>query len=366
VTEQVTRVVQAFRIPGVLTETTRWGSGHIHDTYRVTSTVPGGESRRTLLQRINLRVFADPTTLLETIRRTTAHLRAKAAAQGVADLDRRVLRLLETADRDVGHRDADGSWWRAYAFVDDACTFDTATSPRLASEAARAFGSFQRDLADFPAADLGETIPRFHDTPARFAALRSAIEADAADRVGGAGPEIEFAALRATMAPVLRDAHEAGRIPKRIAHNDTKINNLLFDTATSEALCVIDLDTVMPGLGLYDFGDLVRTCTCAAPEDERDLRRVYARPEFFSALVGGYLNAMGDLLAPGERELLTFAGRLVTLEIGVRFLTDHLQGDPYFGARRPGHNLDRCRMQFALLRSLEAQEDDFAAMVRAT
>ena len=231
-------------------------------------------------------------------------------------------------------------------------------------QAALAFGRFQHALGDLPPPRLPEALPGFHDVRLRFAAFRRAVDADTAGRVAATGPEIEAYLSREARAGLLLDAHAAGDVPERITHNDTKLDNVLFDDVTGEGLCVIDLDTVMPGLGLYDFGDLVRTSTCTAPEDERDLSRVHARPDLFEGLARGWLEAMGAVLTPTERDLLPFSGRLITCTIGLRFLTDHLQGDPYFKTHRPNHNLDRCRAQLALLRSLEAQDDAFRAIVR--
>ncbi len=359
-TVDFTPVARAFEIEGTVVHAEPWGSGHIHDTWRVTTTA----KRRFLFQRVNHEVFEDPAQVTETIRRVTDHVRAKLAAAGVSDLDRRVLTLVPTRGGDLCHRDGKGRWWRAFLFVDGARSHDVAASPAVAYQAALAFGRFQHALGDLPPPRLPETLPGFHDTPGRFATFQRAVESDAAGRASGAAAEIDFARAREAETTVLLDAHAAGDVPERITHNDTKINNVLFDDATGEGLCVIDLDTVMPGLGLYDFGDLVRTSTCTAPEDERDLEQVRARPDLFEGLARGYLEAMGERLTETERGLLAFSGRLITFTIGLRFLTDHLAGDPYFKTHRPGHNLDRCRAQFALLRSLEAQDEDFSAIVR--
>ncbi|MHC4472172.1 MAG: phosphotransferase enzyme family protein [Planctomycetota bacterium] len=351
-------VIREFDVPGDLVASERWGSGHINDSYRV-AVREGDRERGLLLQRVNDRVFPDPVAVTENIGRVTEHLRAKLEAAGRGDLDRRVLRLVPTRDGGLCRRDAEGGYWRAYRFIDGARTHDVVTSPGMAREAARAFGEFQRDLAALPGPRLSETIPGFHGAPERFAALVRAVEEDSAGRVAGARDEIALALAREEMTGVLLDAHRAGEMPERVTHNDTKINNVLFDSETGEGLCVIDLDTVMPGLSLHDFGDLVRTCVTDAAEDERDLERVRARPDLFAALVEGYLAAVGDLLTATERGLLLFSGKLMTFLIGIRFLTDHLSGDTYFRTHREGHNLERCRAQLRLLGSLEAQEADF-------
>ena len=235
------------------------------------------------------------------------------------------------------------------------------TAPWQAAEAARAFGEFQRLLLDLPGARLRETIPGFHDTRRRFEDFRRAITNDSRRRAAEARSEIAFALTREALAGVLLDLHARGEIPERITHNDTKLNNVMLDDATHEAVCVIDLDTVMPGLALYDFGDMVRSATNAAAEDERDLAKVAMRMPIYEALVSGYLAAAGGFLNAAERAHLAFAGKLVTFEIGLRFLTDFLEGDVYFKTHRPGHNLDRARNQFALVRSIEAQESAMQA-----
>ena len=261
-------------------------------------------------------------------------------------------------------RRPDGAVWRCFLFIEGARTHDAVATPDLARAAARAYGRFQRDLDDQPGPRLFETIEGFHDTPRRLAALLEAVEMDAAGRLDGARAEVEFALSREATAGILLDAHRGGAMPERVIHGDTKINNVLVDDATGEGICVIDLDTAMPGLSLYDFGGLVRTSVSDSAEDEPDPERVRARPEYFEALVDGYLAGVGDLLTANERELLPAAGRVHTFEDGVRFLADHLLGDVYYRISRPGQNLDRCRSQFALLRSLEDQEKVFQRISR--
>jgi aminoglycoside phosphotransferase (APT) family kinase protein len=232
-------------------------------------------------------------------------------------------------------------------------------SAEQAFKAARAFGEFQRQLADLPAPRLHDTIPDFHHTPKRFAALEAAIRADAAGRAKLARAEIDFALAHQPMTRVLLEAN----LPERVTHNDTKFNNVMLDEATGEGICVIDLDTVMPGLALYDFGDMVRTTTSPAKEDERDLTKVTMQFPMFEALVRGYLAAAGGFLTPAEKQRLAFSGKLITFEIGIRFLTDYLAGDVYFKVHRDGHNLDRCRTQFKLVESIAQQEDAMNKLV---
>ncbi len=347
----------AFAIEGELVSAAPYGSGHINDTYRAVFRHKG-RSARYLLQRINKRIFRDPVALMDNIERVTTHLGLKVA--NGPDSRRRALTLIPTRAGGLLYLDADQEYWRAYHFIENATSYDSIRTPEQAFQAARAFGQFQKMLEDLPSPPLHETIPDFHHTPRRIAALESAIAADSQGRLDGAAREIEFALTRKPMASGLLDAH----LPMRVTHNDTKINNVLLDDSTGEGTCVIDLDTVMPGLAPYDFGDMVRTATSTAAEDERDLSKVNFHLPLFEALAKGYLSA-GSFLTPLERDHLVFAGKLITLEIGVRFLTDHLSGDTYFKVHREGHNLDRCRTQFKLVECIEHQENSMVEIIRS-
>jgi Phosphotransferase enzyme family len=238
-------------------------------------------------------------------------------------------------------------------------------SPDQAFQAGRAFGEFQSLLVDLPDGRLNETIPGFHNTRKRFAALQQAIQKDHVNRAQAAKPEIEFALKHESLVDVILEAMAKKRIPERITHNDTKFNNVMLDDATQEGICVIDLDTVMPGLALYDFGDMVRTTTSPALEDEKDLSKVGMQFPMFEALVRGYVASAGDMLNKAEKQNLAFCGKLITFEIGIRFLADFLAGDVYFKVHRDGHNLDRCRTQFKLVESIEAQEDAMNQLVES-
>ena len=351
-------VLRQFEIPGELTAVAPYGSGHINDTFCAVFS-QAGQAVRVILQRINGNIFKRPDALMENIQRVTAHLAAQVAGQ--PDADRRVLTLIPTRDGRAWHVDADGAYWRLYRFIERASTFDAVTSTEQAYQAARAFGEFQRHLVTLPAPRLHDTIPGFHHTPGRFAALEQAIAADAANRAQSVAAEIRFALARKGITSVLLDA----QLPERITHNDTKFNNVLLDDSTGEGLCVIDLDTVMPGLALYDFGDMVRTTTSPAAEDERDLAKVHLQFPMFEALVRGYLATAGGFLTSEEKRLLPFAGKLITFEIGLRFLTDYLAGDTYFKVHREGHNLDRARTQFKLVQSIEEQEEEMNRLVES-
>ena len=329
-----------------------YGTGHINDTYRVRASLAGTPVHY-LMQRINHDIFKQPDGVMDNIVRVTNHLRAKMA--GVPDASRRALTVIPArADGRPWVRDRSGNWWRLYLFIEQARTYDVIENARQAFDAARAFARFQSLLADLPAPRLNETIPAFHNTLSRLDALDAAIQADAFGRKAEVAAEIEFVEQRRSRCGYLLERHARGEIPERITHNDTKINNVMLDDATGEGVCVIDLDTVMPGLALYDFGDMVRTATAAALEDERDLSKVKCRVEMFEALARGYLEG-ADFLLPAEREELVFSGQLITLTIGIRFLTDYLSGDVYFRTHRPGHNLDRCRTQFKMVSSMEEQ-----------
>lgn len=354
-------VVKRFRAWGDFIEAVPYGSGHINDTFKVTFNMAGAPVHY-LLQRINHHIFKDPRAVMDNIVRVTNHVRAKLDKGGTQDVTRHSLCVVFTRDAQPCHQDADGNWWRMYLFVEGAQTFDTIQGERQAFEAARAYARFQNLLADLPAPRLHETIPNFHNTPMRLKALQAAIAADSCNRAAETRAEIAFVERRATQCGRLLERLAKGEIPERITHNDTKLNNVMLDDVTGEGVCVIDLDTVMPGLALYDFGDMVRSATAAAPEDEQDLSKVRMRLEMFEHIARGYLSE-ARFLNPAEREELVFSGRLITLMIGMRFLTDYLQGDVYFKTKRPGHNLDRCRVQFRMVESMEAQQDAMERVV---
>lgn len=345
---------RGFALGGVVTSATPYGSGHIHDTFCVEFARGGahaGVRQRAILQRMNERIFRDVPALMENIGRVTRHLAEKVA--GEPESERRALQLIKTRAGGTWLRDEEGGAWRAYRMIERARTVDAVSGSEQAFEAGKAFGGFQQMLADLPTPRLHETIPDFHHTPKRFAALHGAIEADAAGRAKSAEAEIRFALSQEAKARVMLDAG----LPERVTHNDTKINNVMLDEATGEGLCVIDLDTVMPGFAPYDFGDLVRTTTSLAAEDERDLSKVRLEWELYEALLRGYLSGTRDFMTKDERGLLAFGGWLITFQIGMRFLTDYLAGDRYFKVHRAGQNLDRARTQFALARQIEAGEE---------
>ena len=357
-------VALSFDIPGDFLSAVPYGTGHINETY---ATVFGfqGQMRRYILQRLNDRVFPDIPGLMENIARVTEHLHRKLASLDGNDLERRALTLILTREGRAYFCDWEGSFWRAYIFIEGARTYDLITSPLPAYEAAKAFGRFARWVSDIPEPPLRETIPGFHDTGKRLSAFLNSVVADSMNRAAGARPEIRFCLENEGVADALDLLRDA--IPRRTAHNDTKLNNVMLDDATGTGICVLDLDTVMPGLLLCDFGDMVRTATMRVAEDERDLTKVEASLPMYDAVTRGYMEGAGDLLTPLEREHLVTAGEVLTFECGVRFLTDYLQGDQYFRVSRPDQNLDRARVQFALLRSLRQFEPELRRCIaRAT
>ncbi len=345
--------------------------GHINDTYVVTTCSPaapgwgtprttpeGGGATRYILQRINQIVFKNPVQVMENAVRITEHIRAKMPPS-----DSRQLVVVAAKDSGAYYRDAAGNVWRMYNFIEDAVTYDSLQSAALAREAARMFGWFQRMLTDLPGPPLHETIVGFHNTPRRFERFQEVVQADVANRAKNAKTEIDFVFENAAICHILFDLVKRGEVPIRIAHNDAKINNIMFDTSTNQGVCVIDLDTVMPGLSVYDFGDLVRTATCPAAEDERDLSKVAVDIALFEALARGFVAEAGQFLTPAEKSHLVFGGKLITFEQMIRFLTDYLAGDVYYKVHREGHNLDRTRTQMKLVQSILEQEEDMNHLV---
>lgn len=358
----IKKIASAFDLRGTFLSAAPYGSGHINDTYKV-DVEQGGCPVSYILQRINNNVFPNVEKLMENISRVTSHLRTKIIARN-GNPTRETLTLIPTVDGKSYCQDENGNFWRAYIFICNARTYDFVSDTRQAYEAARAFGNFQKQLADLPGGPLFESIPNFHNTPKRFETFLKSLEADKFNRAALAKPEIEFALSRKDKISAVVNGLADGSIPSRVTHNDTKINNVMLDDKNGEGLCVIDLDTVMPGAVLYDFGDQVRTTTATAAEDERDLSKVNFRLDLFKALVEGYLESAGDMLVPGEKNLLAESGALITFEIGLRFLTDFLDGDIYFKVHRDGHNLDRCRTQFQMTRQMDEQLDKMAALVK--
>jgi len=358
--KQLQDISRQFQIYGEILHAETCKIGHINETYSATYD-QGGTKVRYIHQKINTTVFKKPVALMENVMRVTTHVRKKLEAGGAADLTRRSLIVVPTRDGKSFYRNGGGECWRTFVFVEGVQTFEAVQSPAQAFEAGKAFGEFQHLLVDLPDERLSETIPDFHHTRKRFGVLKNAIQKDHFNRAKFARPEIEFAIKHEPLVDVILTAMARGKIPERITHNDTKFNNVMLDSQTGQAMCVVDLDTVMPGCALYDFGDMVRTTTSPTLEDERDLSKVKMQMPMFKKLAEGYLCAAAQFLTKAEKALISFSGKLITFEIGIRFLTDYLTGDTYFRIHRPDHNLDRCRTQFKLVESIERQE---AAMQR--
>ena len=350
-----------FQVHGTLVEAARHGNGLINETYAATYDQAGTRVRY-VHQRINGHVFREPVRLMDNVSRVLTH--AATRLTGVPDASRRALTLVPARDGLPYVIDDDHTVWRTYLFVEHSRTYDIVETPAQAEAAARAFGQFQALLADLPGDRLHDTIPDFHHTRRRFDAFVAAVQADPCNRAHECRDLIDLALSHEADADRLIEAARAGAVPERVTHNDTKINNVMMDVVTGEALCVVDLDTTMAGLSPIDFGDMVRTATNAAAEDEPDPGKVASRPEMFEALVRGYLPAAAAFLLPAEIEWLAFSGQLLAFEQAIRFLGDHLDGDRYYRIHRPGHNLTRARAQFALMSSIERQLDAYQAIVR--
>ncbi len=347
------RICSKFALYGDFLVAVPFGGGHVNDTFQLTFD-QGGVRLHYVLQRINRNVFRKPEQVMENMDRVTRHLLARIHAEKV-ETRKRTIRLLRTFANQPCVTDERGDVWRAYIFVENARAYDVLETPEQAFKVAQAFGEFQCNLVDLPGPRLHETIPDFHNTPKRLEALRQAIRRDPVGRERRVRREIDFIMKRADETERLLRLQAEGAIPERITHNDTKVNNILIDDLTGDGICVIDLDTVMPGLSLYDFGDMVRAGTSPAEEDEVDLAKVGMRFEMYEALYRGFLSSAGSFLTEAERENLPFSGKLITFEIAIRFLTDYLEGDVYFKVKRPEHNLERCRNQLRMVESIEEQ-----------
>ncbi len=358
--DSVKEIASNFQIRDEFVKAEPFGSGHINDTYKVVYSVDG-KNEKYIFQKINTKVFRKPECLMENVSRVLIHSAEKLKEK--PDAERRCIHLIPAKDGKMFYFDGENCW-RSYRFIDDACTFNILETEEQAYQAAKAFGEFQMLLADLPGGRLHETIPNFHNTPARLFDFDEAVIRDVAGRVEQAASEIRFVQEHRWMAPVLLDMMKKGEIPERVTHNDTKLNNVLLDNKTGEGICVLDLDTVMPGLSLYDFGDLVRTSVSPAAEDETDLSLVMVRINIFRMLVKGYLDGAQGCLTAKEIEMLPFAGMLITFEQGLRFLTDYLNGDNYYKIKRDHHNLDRCRNQFMLVKRLREQEKKLNKIVK--
>ena len=342
--------INHFDIAGEVLSAQAHGNGHINDTFLIIAKDDRSEHKY-ILQKVNGNVFKKPEQVLSNIEKVTAFLKVRAGSE------REVLSLIPTKDGNTFIKDEKGDVWRMYNFIENSICLDIVEDENDFYECAYAFGKFQRDLRHFPADTLYETIPNFHNTPIRFGAFLSAVSADKCGRAAGVPDEIDFIVKRQDFYSCLIDAEARGDLPLRVTHNDTKSNNVMLDKTTRKALCVIDLDTIMPGYSVTDFGDAIRFGASTAAEDEKDLSKVHFSIELFNAYTKGYMAGCGGKLKPTEIMLMPEGAKMMTIECGMRFLTDYLEGDTYFKTAYPEHNLVRARTQLKLVKEMEDNWD---------
>lgn len=361
--DKLRAVIDRFDFPGRLTGSDEVRTGHINRTYRLRYAQDGGAARDFILQRINNYVFKKPAEVMENVRLVTEHISAAMAAQGI-DPENRVLRLVPVKGGGTMVDDGEDGFWRAYDFIRHAATIDRIEHPDQFRQIGAAFGQFQSMLSDFPIHRLHDTIPHFHDTRKRLGDFERSVSLDVAGRAREVRDDIEFIRSRGPAMCRIVEMIEAGEIPLRVTHNDTKINNVMLDVDTGEALCVIDLDTVMPGSALYDFGDAIRYGASTAAEDETDLNRVALDIDLFSAFSDSFIAGTAARLTDAELYNLPLGALVMTYENGLRFLADYLDGDIYYRIERPAHNLDRARCQCRLLADMEGKRAEMDGIVR--
>lgn len=338
-----------------------YGCGHVNDTFLIQIRSNGDLRPSFVLQRLNPEAFRDPEGLMRNVISISEYLCDRVRENG-GDHSREAMEFIRPRSGELYYRDSEGCAWRAYRYIDRVHCYQSANSPKLFAASGRAFGRFQRMLADYPAHTLSETIPRFHNTEDRLAKLKAAIAEDKCARVSECEREIAFALAREADCSVAMQALRDKVLPLRVTHNDTKLNNVLFDETSGEAVCVIDLDTVMPGLSIYDFGDSIRFGANHCAEDEKDLSKMSIDLEMYEAYAAAFVEGAGSALTSAEIDYLAWGAKLMTLECGIRFLTDYLSGDTYFHIQRPGQNLDRCRTQFKLVEDMENHWDEMNAI----
>ena len=347
--------IEAFSRIGEIEDIMPWGNGHINDTFLISTA-----NKKYILQKVNDSIFREPYKMMENIDKVTTHIRKKA----VDDPERATLNVIKTNNDEILFRDSKNAYWRMYNFINDTVARDRVESANDFYICAKAFGQFQNSLSDFPAEELYEVIKDFHNTPKRFENFTLAVEKDIVGRAALVKDEIEFVTSRREFCNILENARMDGSLPTRVTHNDTKLNNILFDANDGHAVAVIDLDTVMPGYSVNDFGDSIRFGANTAAEDETDLSKISLDLELFTAFAKGFIEGCEGKLTDTETELLPVGAMMMTLECGMRFLADYLEGDVYFKIHREGHNLDRARNQFALFADMEKKRDQMDAIIR--
>lgn len=354
-------VLSSYDFKGIFISNDSYGSGHINDTFLLHYDESGAETKY-ILQRLNNEIFQKPVELMENILGVTSHLRNKIIENG-GDPERETLNVVKTKEQMPYFVDSSRNYWRVYNFITDSISYDKVEKPTDFYESAVSFGRFQCLLSDYRAETLHETIAGFHNTKTRFQVFKDTVKADVMGRVGEVLEEIAFVLGRENVANYFTDLTEAGELPLRVTHNDTKLNNIMIDAKTGKGICVIDLDTVMPGLAMNDFGDSIRFGASTGAEDEQDLSKIECSMELFEIYTKGYIEGCAGRLTDKEIDLLAMGAKVMTFECGMRFLTDYLQGDTYFKVHREGHNLDRCRTQFKLVSDMESKWDEMQKIV---
>ena len=361
--KEKSEALSAFQLDGEAVSAERYGSGHINDTFLVKTRKADGSDGRVIMQRMNTNIFTKPVELMENILGVTSFLRERIVENG-GNPDRETLTVIPTKEGNSYFVDSEGNYWRCYIFIEDATSYDQVENAEDFYQSAVSFGNFQRLLANYPAETLHETIQGFHDTKARFEVFKKAIADDVCGRAASVKEEIDFYLAHEDVANVFGDMLAKGELPLRVTHNDTKLNNIMIDNETHKGICVIDLDTVMPGLAMNDFGDSIRFGASTAAEDETDLDKVWCDMDLFEIYTKGFIEGCAGRLTEKEIELLPMGAKVMTFECGMRFLTDYLQGDMYFKIHREHHNLDRARTQMKLVQDLENKWEQMNAIVK--
>ena len=363
INSQIDLAIQNFDFEGKVIDKKPLKKGHINDTFCIVCETENKQNKKYILQKINTNIFKNPDELMENVVNVTSYIR-KIVIENGGNPERETLNIIPTKNGENYYKDKDGDCFRVYKFIEDATTYDLVQNAQDFYESAVAFGNFQRLLSDFPANTLYETIPNFHNTVDRLNKLKQAIQKDAVNRVKNVKEEIDFVLNREKDCHIICDLLEKGEIPLRVTHNDTKLNNIMIDNKTKKAICVIDLETVMPGTVLNDFGDSIRFGASTALEDEQDLSKVECSMELFEAYTKGFIEGVKGNLTDKEKEMLPMGAKIITLECGIRFLTDYLQGDTYFKIDRDNHNLDRARTQFKLVLDMENKWEQMKNIVK--
>lgn len=356
--DNILYISKQFKIQGNPITYKPYGCGHINDTFLITTDT----DHYYILQKINTNVFRKPAELMKNFADVTSYLR-KIILQEGGNPDRETLTLIPTLD-DKNFLELDEHSWRMTIFIGNTVTLQVVKNPMDFYQAGCAFGKFTRQLADYPSHTLYETIQNFHNTPSRYRDFEAAVAENATGKAQQVQDEIAFIRARRDYTSMFTDMLARKELPLRVTHNDTKLNNVLLDAETGTPVAVIDLDTVMPGLSLYDFGDSIRFGTNPAAEDEQDLTKVFCDLNYFEYFAKGYLSQCGRMLTKNEIEMLPYAGKMMTLECGMRFLADHIAGDKYFKIHRENHNLDRCRTQLKLVADMEQKLDDMKEIIQ--